>query len=433
VEIWRTVVVDGAATTWDLRNLLTYPTEANVEHWDDTGAAFADAYDIDADYLYHARPEATDMTSLIRFHGDRLMSTLPSAGGTLRFSTQHYIDFWPNSETGVYGGMYSVAPDSDPIVDMITEGGSFQTAGRVGHSLLVQTRTRSCRLFGSQFGTSDPWTLDEAFPIGSAAQTACNLFGHVYWLSPDGPMKLSVGSMTPQPIYSRLWSRGIRAAMQASAAEQADLLSAWTAVTSGEFYVISNPQDKVLYCYHVPSDTYTTLPMDEAVLGMCVWDGSQDAGQVTVAFASKLYRLWLGAGKSTVGPRGRKSISIPTGAGTAANQAVKWTTSPLPLGGAGDSRYVKIQSVRARFRKAYAAQTLTLSIYTDGDLTTVAWTGDETLAADATLSGAHDVLVWYPNGAVRGLEFSFSLTANLSYPIDCEGMEITYTLQEYRK
>lgn len=441
VEIWHCpvsiVTVNGITTktegAYELRKELFYAdASTNVAYWDDaTDASTATVYTLDADYLYHARPAATDVGSLLRYHGDRLECADPVYGGSLRFSTQAYHEYWPISGALNYGGRYAIGPDSDPIVDMITEGGSFQTAGRVGHSLMIWTHTRRCRMSGTNWGT-DPFTLDEAEPIGAACVSAQNIFGSVIWMAPDGPMRSAVGSNASTPIYPKLWDRGVRASMQSSTAEQSALLALWRATIVGEFYVLSNPQGLVLYCYHVPSDSYTVLPVPAAIKSMCVWDGALDAGQLTVASATDIYRLWLGAGKSSVAPRARKSLAVPNSGSAETYQAFNWTTPPVMPGQADFGQYAKVHQVTGRFRKAYAVQTVTLSIYVDGDLVTPAWTDAKTIAADTGLTGGHDLVSWHPNG-IRGRQFNFKLSGTFSYPVDCEGLEFTYTLQEKAK
>lgn len=434
-----TELVSGSEGAYTLRATIPYSATAIDTNYVDVGTANSADYTLEPDYLYYARPGVIDTGSILRYHEDRLITTPTTHPGLLRFSTMTNHEYWPISGVGNYGGTWQVSPDSDAIVDMITEGGAYELTGRVGNNLFIQTRTKSFRFYGTTWEAgSDQFKVDEAFPIGSAAETARNMFGNVLWLSPDGPMKMSVGSLQPVPIYTKLWPRGLRAEMKAAIASQPVLLSAWCSAQHEEHYILAGSDgygDK-LWIYHVPSDSWTTLPLTTPIKSMVRWDGPYDVGQLTCLEASACYRLFGGTGPESVDPRARANVwnpKISTGAGPT-YLPVKWITGPiLPEPSGGFLRMAHITQISALVRKPYSTQTLVLSIYADGNLTTPQWTGVGTVTPDTSLTGEQTLVTWYANGAARGRQFNFGLVGTMGYPLECSGIEFSYDLQEVSK
>jgi len=245
-------------------------------------------------------------------------------------------------------------------------------------------------------------------------------------------MRLAVGSQQPQAIYARLWPYGLRAAMPVADSAANTLLAGWRSAVYGEHWLLtgSDGDAAVLYCYHVPSDRWTSLPLDQPIVSFAGWQGALDAGEITAAESDRVYALFAGAGQPG-DSRSRRAVWTPSeGESEAAYQAAACITAPMVPGGRpGFRQFAKLVDVAALIREPHEAQTLTLSVYADGNLASAQWSGDASVTADSAVTGARQVVIWYPEGT-RGRRFSFGLAGEFTTPVECEGLEVTYDLEE---
>lgn len=368
------------SVVWDYR--IDIPTAIN-----DTRKTAGTVLDLDA--YHYARPP---VQSLTKYFNNRLYGAVDHK---LHFSTLNNPEYWPttlwdyqSSVSGTtLGGYVPVGSDaSDKITGIVAESGTYDTTGIQGGNLLVFTKSKASRWFGKDW--SD-FTLEPAFAEGCwGAHTLVNAGGLIIWCNGDHIMMVSAGGNVPQIISKQLWPRGIKYAMTAT--NKGIALDAWSAVYWQNKYVLSGSMSgstpDTTWIYDIVSGTWTSFPA--GYNDFCVWQkpGATDGEIITGSCVA--LRTYSG---SPYGDIDQLFSGDP-------NHTFSWTSAPIYL--AEDALQMNkaktINRITACFLSPQTAnQSVSLTVYADGDTTTAAYSGSaQTLTANA--NGIRRWVEWSP-------------------------------------
>ena len=133
------------------------------------------------------------------------------------------------------GGYWEIGTESDPIMPLVPDYGSYGDLGIIGASLLVSTKSRAVRFSGHDI--SD-FRVDDAFNYGCIAPNAAlNCGGIIVWPSRAGIMAVQAGYSDP-----RIISRPIRDSLASYGTSGGEALWANAcAVYWNDYYIITAP------------------------------------------------------------------------------------------------------------------------------------------------------------------------------------------------
>ena len=430
IEIYRS---EDSELTWYLVTAITASTTdySLVTSYLDTGATGAYTTAIDADYLYHTQPDYRIVSDTLSYFNGRLWCADATSPYRLRFSTLNLYEYWPVSGTGEYGGYITIGDNyGDRIMDISPECSAYILTGQVGGDLLIRTQTHTSRLSGSDW---DDFSVDRSFEVGAKSQIGVSSHGYSCWLGADGPMLLQLTSNNPTPIYSSQWPYGLSEKIRV--ANLNSTLFKWRAISKGDWIIFSTDEGGIykLRCYHLPSSTWTALSLSSLVASLANWSGGLDSGEISMLekVSGRIYKLWMPTGKYTTTIKQCNTCWEPVSSWDAdgAYQAFKYLSKPLILADKEDNiDWIKaVRKVTICWIGPYTAQTVTASLYVDGDKVTASDTTTMSVAAVGASEGKRVYTKWFPRSS-EGKSFELKLEGSLSNILEIDWIKIEYDL-----
>lgn len=427
---------DGA--TYQLHATLTAGATdyAFPASYDATANPAATATVLEADAAYHDVPPDR-FGKLIHWNGKLWARRTGTYANRLHFSTTWGYEYWPTlliasddpSSTMPYAGGYIlVGSAGDYIMDYAPEGGAYSTTGEAGSNLLVWTFTRAFRFFGASWLD---FQLVEAFHVGAVSnRVAVNCAGLVCWLSRDGPMLIEPGSNVPTPIYRALWPKGLHEYLSGTSTDT--LLAQAVAIYWNGYYILAlgtaaDTKNTQLWAFHLATRTWTPMHTSSAainVASLAACDGPTDREQLLMGDGAYGYvwRLFAKTGTHTYWTPST-SAGVPTEI-----KLPLLSLSPRP-----EDRYTvkHIERVIACYKAPAAQQTVTLSVYTNGqDTGTPSYSDTATVAADSS-THKRQYAIWYPSKSGSfpdGRLFWLWLTGTFTAEMELEWVQIRFRL-----
>jgi hypothetical protein len=445
IEVFRSL--DGAV--WKRlncgttsKNLEADPTTGNfAANLNDNGLALLE--EIDTYYAYHDRPASASLGKMRWFNSHlwaRGTNTTGNGPHWLYWSTLDNYEYWPTQEFGtdnpastfpLLGGCMQIgAHAGEYITAIFPEGGNYEYTGNSGTNLLVLTRQKAVRVYG--YDWTDFAQLP-AFDEGCVYHKSGAVGnGRLFWLSHKGPMMLVAGTNDPVPIYQALWPRGIAEHMYVS--PRNTYLAGASGVCWNECYVLTcctgtNTANSEVYVYHIPTNTWTQMHSDADMAGYN--DLQSLAGTPTGSVEMpvdgmditstdtnrRVYAMFSKCGQ----PAASSSYGVNTYrkyAGGVVGITARWLSQPIYID-EGVGSIVGAYKVRAQFRAASTAQTITLKLYADGDTSSAIWTGAATIPAVTANSNKRVWVEWMPTKR-SGKLLQFELSGTFTEQIELE-------------
>ena len=395
-------------------------------YYEDTGATAGTA--LEADAAYHTMP-TNPLAQLVEFNNRLYARITGTSANQFWMSTLNKYEYWPSFQFGTdsptsidtkMGGYVLIGNTGDYITDYTGEGGSYSITGKTGSNMLVFTHTSAYRFYGWDWSN---FALAEAFHEGCKSNNrgAVNCGGIVCWVSPNGPMAVEMGSNVPVPIYRAIWPNGIKDVLTATDADA--VLRAAVATYWNGYYILAigigaDTKNTQLWAFHMANKSWTpmhtsSVPVNATCLAVC--DGPTDAGQLICGDGVNGY-VWKLFAKTSTNTYWTPASS--TGVG------VEIKTAQLDLG--ETYRTKAIRRVIVCYKAPSASQSVTLSIYANGQNTgTPVYQTAATVATDAT-AGKRQYAIWYPY--VRGRSFQLWLTGTFTAKMELEWIRGDYTV-----
>lgn len=428
-----------------------------------TGTASITTEVLEADASNHMQPPG-GLGPLVLFN-DRLYAHMRWRNNhMLYFSSLGAYEYWPLHQFGLddpdsfqktEGGYVRVGSDSsEPIMAIVPEGGAYSETGRTGTNLLIFTPSRAFRWFG--FDWSD-FKLDEAFHSGLASRRCVNnIGGIIYWLSPDGPMRVASGSAVPQQIYKKLFPRGINEIMWRE--PRGPYLNQWAGMAwQGKWIVLRcsgyDTTARRIMVYDTEADCWTDYcGVDSTAMAdigsLAQWRNTANhvgvlldptrilAGSSNDGYVWELFRNTGQSSTTDFGrfcywkPKGFESLSTPQGV------QFSWLSAPLYLS-AEPAEVMKVKQIRrvvAAWRGAPDAQSVELRIYRNGNLATPIYTEAATIPAVPAEYYTHVTTTWYPSAGAsqdaHGCFFNIMLRGTFTRQVELQWVAISYVVHD---
>lgn len=446
VEIFRST---DAANYYLAKRLTASSGDYNIATaWDDMGTtSLSTALEWDADY--HTQIDTGRLGKMIWWN-NRLYAIGRGPYATrLYASTLNYPEYFPSfvftedaasaTAVGVNLGFREPLTKSiaEPLMDIVPEGGSYDSTGRQGTNLLVFTNLKAKRWYGTDW--SD-FAVEDAFSEGAVSKhTACNIDGDIFWLSPSGPKRLYAGSARPIPIQRKLWPSGLVESMKKT--PKTTYLKKWCGVPWQDYYVLAGcigqeTKNTRLYLYHIPTDTWTCAHEYQHNLNadclMSYAGPSGDTGELVMGDSVNgyVYKLFSKVGTATDSDFGSETRMNPIQSGATAPTSVhfRFMLPPSRLVQSPDHLYrVKtVKRVQACALSPQTDQSIRLEISADGDYQNPDFTAVQTLSAGD--GRVRRYLEWSPV-SVDGRQFSVAVSGTVTRECEFEWVALEYTLE----
>lgn len=246
---------------------------------------------LETDSVYRDRPGAVRGIKL--FNNHLYCAGYDDEAHILKFSTLDDYEYFPVLDWGytsttpanaIVGGTVAIGANrNEPIMAIISEGGSYQTTGVSGDNLLIFTSMNAVRWYGYDWTDFQPVA---AFSVGCvASNSAINCGGLIIWASQNHIMALASGGNIPGIISSKLFPVGIYGDITASV--PLTTMKNWSASYWNGCYMLaltlSGTANDTIWIYDVGGQRWFELDLDCSDLQ--VWDnpGSDDRLILTAA------------------------------------------------------------------------------------------------------------------------------------------------------
>jgi len=440
VEIYRAAVTGGTVGTYYHIATLTRSGATYVFPATYADEGNANGAELEANAEYHTRPGTENGCDGFRKNGalkmvnwnGRLVGMQSSNSRRIRWSTLASPEYWPlflmNSDTYVSDGSGDVpTPDlggtaeitSSYITNIVPEGPNYFSTGIIGGNLLIGCPDRCLRWHGYD------WTdfrASEGPSEGMIAPAAISDGGRTWFVGSRGLVALPYGLNTVEPIYAKLWPDGMGSRLLKH--PKSDMLERIRLAKWNGFIVMACSEEQQtrnqhLYLYHAASGSWVTGHYsDTPASDIQAWGLEDGDGDLTFADNNSPY-LWSMFRLTGLGDNsdfGKYSYWTPN-AETPAGVQCKYISAPLKV----DDTLIEPLKVKVVVRKPLVSQQVTLSVYTDGNMTTADWSDSQvTGAADA---GAYEeeCLLFAPRSCSRVIQLGISGT----FTVPLEIIEIT--------
>jgi len=312
-------------------------------------------------------------------------------------STINDPEHWPLYEFGyneptytdpTLGGFVDYGDPGTKILSIIPDSGSFSDSGATGSNLLIQSANRAFQWWGKD------WTehrREEAWAGGIASSNcAANCLGTLVWLSRNGPTLKPSGASVPQGCYEKVFPpcRYPFADQVTAGSSTADYFLLCDGVFWRDYYVFTWCQTPStvpnrMMLLHIPTGTFaeigtTTYPCEAYCLS--VWDGPGDNQELYYGDSKKgfVWRLHAKTGEYTY-------WTPSTQTGVECFHRTGLIQAPTEL----ERLYYEKHGGRLTlcFDKPSADQSITASVYTNGEETTASDTTTATTVASTVQGG----------------------------------------------
>ncbi len=411
VELFRTVGDDPVnyylsqtlTRTWNGTNWAFAATCVDGDTAGESDANLGAILEVDASY--HTRP-LVGLGQLKEFNSHlwaRQTKTTANVATTnvLRFSSVGDYEYWPDMDFSAedvgatlsnIGGYFILGDNNaEPVMDFVGEGGVYISSGRQGANLLVWTKRRAFRLFGTDW--SD-FAVQEAFGTGAAScKSAVNFDGLIIWLAKQGVMALPQGSGQPKIISQKI----VEYMPETFDTPLTYFMPLAFGIVWGEYYVLlwsgGHPApvpgtvwNNQIIAYHPQTGIWTNFYDLPAGMFANVWDGGNDNYELCMSSSttSACYLVECPVGDYTY-----------TDPAAQAGVTAKWQSKVFSLA-ADKSELPKIKKlarVTVCSKRPAVDQTLTVKVYADNFAAgTTVESASITLDASATKQRVYNII-----------------------------------------
>ena len=388
--------------------------------WTDDGTNTPDTNTPLLEAVGHEAPGP--IANLYQYNSRLYGSDIDADQMTMELSTLGQYEYWPGVEydqvaatptNANIGGAVQIGNSlADPITVLIPEVGTFITTGLQGSDLLVFTPTRAIRWNGN---TALDFQVTEGISEGAINPAlAVNAGPIIIFFDGDHFRSLSIGASASEIISYQLWPRGLRdyLANAGGITDVQQITKFWSACYKDGWYYVActlsagQINDRIYAC-HTASKTWTKLSasMEDICVGAIVGASNNPKliGVSAAADVNGLYNL----------------TDVLSGNGSL---VINWISAPISF--AKEPEHVKelkhITEITACFDSPIVTQSVTLSLYVNGDTTNAFATDTELLSVDppvnlGSASPGKQIVTWTPP-AHDGVILQVGVSATLTSP-----------------
>jgi hypothetical protein len=309
--------------------------------------------------------------------------------------------------------------NAEQITGIISEIGTFITTGTVGSDLLVFLQNRAVRLTGT---TVADFQIVEGASEGCAVPATIQRCGDVMiWFDGEHVRQMSLGGTTSKIVSYQLWPQGFSGELT-SAQDRDSISGLWSSVyKDGWYYLLAaelpSTVNNVVYALHVASGTWLSIPGPYSDICLANIQGAKSEPRLVGAsllvdsstHVGDLYDLF----------------------GLAPSGAVNRISEPL-LAGKDDhlNKLKHVKTIKACLSTpATNPQSVTLSLYANGDMSTAVESDTPTLGLNPQVAGygsaapGYQIIEWTPP-AYDAVILQLGISATLSERISIEWIYI---------
>jgi hypothetical protein len=353
---------------------------------------------------------------------------------TQELSTLGQYEYWPGVEydqvsatptnANIGGAVQLGNSPAEPITAMVPEVGTFITTGLQGSDILVFFPTRALRWSGN---TAADFQVSEGVSVGAMNPAlAVNAGEYIIWFDGDHFRSLPIGGSAPEIISFQLWPRGFKDYLSKTGyVDVTSIVSDWSACYKNGWYYVActftagNINDTIL-AYHLASKTWKTYSVGvEDICAGAIIGAANNPNLVGVSSTSDVNGLY-------------NLVNIESGI-PSSGYPISFNRISGPINPAKEAEHMRdlktINKITALMDTPLGNQTVTFSLYANGNLATPVATDSQILLANPAIYNGSpypgkQIIEWTPP-AYSAVVLQVGISGTFTEPANIEWLQVT--------